>query len=105
MSPKRSDIVWKAEAHTIAKIAILKSYLYAWFHILGGSPRSHNLLYIDGVAGPGRYTNHSEGSPTAALVAAREVLGSGGVSRIANTIDLRFYRARCGRGGPSGTAN
>lgn len=65
---KPSDL-WKAEPHTLAKIEIVRRYLYLWFYILGRKNR--RLAYIDGFAGPGRYTNSNESSPTAALRAAK----------------------------------
>jgi len=58
--------IWDADPHTVAKIAILKNYLNAWFPIVA-SRFSGSLAYIDGFAGPGSYRNHSEGSPVAAL--------------------------------------
>lgn len=65
---KPSDL-WKAEPHTLAKIEIVRRYLFLWFYILG--TRNRRLVYIDGFAGPGRYTNSHESSPTAALSAAK----------------------------------
>src|SRR5688572_18293414 len=74
MPSKVFDTVWEAEPHTLAKIAILKAYLKAWLAILGQRKPGQPVLYIDGFAGPGEYTNHPEGSPLAALAAAREVI-------------------------------
>jgi three-Cys-motif partner protein len=75
---KRYDTLWTASAHTKAKIAMLRYYLDAWFPILAqGVPLP--ILYVDGFAGPGYYTNHPEGSPLAALKcieAAIESLGA-----------------------------
>lgn len=71
MPPKKFPTVWPAEPHTIAKIEILKSYLVAWFQILGRSKHGQDLLYVDGFAGPGEYTNYPVGSPLAALTAAQ----------------------------------
>ncbi len=51
--------VWPAAAHTKAKIESLKSYLDAWFPILARS-NSRPILYVDGFAGPGRYTNYND---------------------------------------------
>lgn len=66
---KPTDL-WNAEPHTLAKIEIVRRYLYLWFLILGSqNPR---LAYIDGFAGPGRYLNSDQGSPIAALTAARD---------------------------------
>jgi three-Cys-motif partner protein len=70
-SPK--EVRWEAQPHTLAKIQILKTYLHAWFQIMGRSQRAKDLLYIDGFAGPGSYTNAPEGSPLAALSALSEI--------------------------------
>ena len=45
------DTLWEAEPHTLAKHAVLRGYLEAWFPILGSW--SGRLLYVDGFAGPG----------------------------------------------------
>lgn len=74
MPPKQFDTVWKAEPHTIAKIALLSAYLKAWFSILGTKRQSQEILYVDGFAGPGEYSNHPTGSPMAALDAAQSAL-------------------------------
>jgi three-Cys-motif partner protein len=69
--------VWPIEDHTLAKHAILKRYLQAWFPILSHqsaivrSP-SQQILYIDGFAGPGEYEKGEIGSPILALQAALE---------------------------------
>lgn len=81
---KRLGVIWDADPHTIAKIAILKNYLHAWFRILGKTRRNQTLLYVDGFAGPGYYKNHDEGSPLAALntaVGAVAELGDGFIAR------------------------
>lgn len=70
MPSKQFDTVWKAEPHTIAKISILEAYLQVWFQIMGRSMPKQDIIYIDGFAGPGEYTNHPKGSPVAALNAA-----------------------------------
>lgn len=61
--------IWSLEPHTRAKHAILKRYLQAWVPILslGGFQQ---VLYIDGFAGPGRYSEGEDGSPVLALRAA-----------------------------------
>jgi three-Cys-motif partner protein len=65
--------IWEAEPHTLAKHGILKSYLDAWTAILSRSPyiKASELLFVDGFAGPGEYTNGEPGSP---IVALRSVL-------------------------------
>ena len=61
--------VWDLEPHTRAKHDILRRYLQAWTPILslGGFPE---IFYIDGFAGPGRYSKGEDGSPIIALRAA-----------------------------------
>lgn len=71
---KRQSTVWFAENHTLAKIEILRSYLFVWFSVLGLSFSGRDLWYIDGFSGPGEYTNSTEGSPIAALKSARAAL-------------------------------
>jgi three-Cys-motif partner protein len=90
MPPKKFPTIWKAEPHTIAKIEILKAYLVAWFQILGRSKRNQNLLYVDGFAGPGEYTNHAEGSPIAALLAAKTAVDRTGNQWIASAVHCAF---------------
>jgi three-Cys-motif partner protein len=65
---KPTDL-WNAEPHTLAKIEIVRRYLFLWFRILGTS--SNRLAYIDGFSGPGRYLNSDQSSPTAALTGAK----------------------------------
>jgi three-Cys-motif partner protein len=75
---KPTDL-WKADPHTLAKIEIVRRYLFLWFRILG--TRNNRLTYIDGFAGPGRYANSNDSSPTAALsgasAAAEQLVASG----------------------------
>jgi three-Cys-motif partner protein len=61
-----SKTVWDMEPHTRAKHEILGRYLRAWQAILtqGGF---QDLVYIDGFAGPGRYSGGEDGSPVIAL--------------------------------------
>ena len=61
--------IWELEPHTRAKHEILRRYLQAWTPILirGGFPE---ILYIDGFAGPGRYSKGEDGSPIIALRSA-----------------------------------
>jgi three-Cys-motif partner protein len=88
--PKQRPILWPADPHTIAKIAILKSYLLAWFQIMGITRRQQGILYMDGFAGPGGYTNYSEGSPIAALLAAQAALSNSASRWIAGDINCVF---------------
>lgn len=63
---------WEAKPHTLAKIEIVCRYVFLWFQILGRTGISNRLVYIDGFAGPGTYSNYPDGSPVAALKAAQE---------------------------------
>lgn len=85
--------IWPADAHTIAKIAILKGYLKAWLRILGTTRRGQTILFIDGFAGPGHYTNHEEGSPLAALRVAEGAINELGANFIARKIHCAFVES------------
>jgi three-Cys-motif partner protein len=74
MASFRPKTLWAAAPHTCAKIAIVSGYLYPWFQILGRAQNVTRLVYIDGFAGPGEYTNVSIGSPIAALNEAKKGL-------------------------------
>jgi len=69
---------WEAPKHTVAKIEMVRKYLRVWLRILGVSFRGMDLWYLDGFAGPGEYSNYPDGSPVAALKAAREAMDGGG---------------------------
>src|SRR5690349_20246000 len=60
---------WAIEPHTVVKHTIVQRYLYAWLPIMART--NERILYIDGFAGPGRYSNGEEGSP---LIAIKAVL-------------------------------
>lgn len=65
-----STLLWKLDPHTKAKHAILSEYLKAWFQIVG---KTHSkLIFIDGFAGPGRYSEGEPGSPLIALDIAKK---------------------------------
>ena len=76
MSSKKPTEPWRAEPHTLAKIAILKTYLESWFSIFGISRKGQDVLYIDGFAGPGIYAEGENGSPVEALIASAKISGS-----------------------------
>jgi three-Cys-motif partner protein len=97
MPPKKHPTIWEAAPHTIAKIDILKGYLQAWFAIMGRFARRQPLLYIDGFAGPGEYTNHATGSPIAAAVAGRTALTSASGGWQAGEIHCAFIEAEVER--------
>jgi three-Cys-motif partner protein len=87
---KRVGVTWDADPHTIAKIAILKNYLHAWFRILGKTRKGQTLLYVDGFAGPGYYKNHPEGSPLAALQTASDAVSDLGTGMLAHSLHCAF---------------
>jgi three-Cys-motif partner protein len=62
------ETVWDLEPHTAAKHEILRRYLSAWFPIMGAS--HGRIVYVDGFAGPGRYSKGEPGSPLIALQVA-----------------------------------
>ncbi len=58
------------ESHTKDKHVILENHLKAWFPIL--SSKFGRVVYLDGFAGPGRYTKGEKGSPVIALKTVTE---------------------------------
>lgn len=82
--------LWEAKPHTLAKIQILRSFLHAWFGVHGHTARGQDLVYIDGFAGPGRYTNSAEGSPIAAMRAVTEIKSALGGRWIAGHVHMYF---------------
>jgi three-Cys-motif partner protein len=74
MSSFKPKKLWEASPHTLAKLEIIERYLYLWFTIVGSNPNHRRLVYIDGFAGPGRYTNTDKSSPVIALQVAKAAL-------------------------------
>jgi three-Cys-motif partner protein len=64
---------WPLEPHTRTKHLILRAYLGAWLPIM--SKWNRRLVFIDGFAGPGRYSGGEEGSPIIALRTALDHTG------------------------------
>jgi three-Cys-motif partner protein len=62
-----NDAVWEIEPHTKAKHELLRRYLGAWFPILTSSGWNRRVIFLDGFAGPGIYSNGEPGSPIIAL--------------------------------------
>jgi len=62
--------IWPLEPHTKTKHLILGEYLAAWLPIM--SKWNRRIVFIDGFAGPGRYSGGEEGSPLIALRTALE---------------------------------
>lgn len=82
--------IWSADPHTLAKIEILKGYLNAYFPILGRSKPGQPILLVDGFAGPGEYTNASEGSPVVALRTATASISTLASEWIAGDVTCAF---------------
>lgn len=57
--------IWPLAPHTRAKHEILREYLNAWYPKLGSW--SGRINFIDGFAGPGRYSDGEPGSPIIAV--------------------------------------
>lgn len=66
--PRITTTTWDIDEHTRVKHSILERYLSAWIPILGTHHK--DLLYIDGFAGPGKYSKGEDGSPIIAIRAA-----------------------------------
>jgi len=64
------NTIWDIAPHTVAKHYILRRYLQAWLPIM--SSWRGRIVYIDGFAGPGKYSKGEDGSPIIALKAAKE---------------------------------
>lgn len=69
MPPKTT--LWPIGPHTPAKHRILRSYLSAWLPIMALS-RQGRVVFVDGFAGPGKYSGGEDGSPIIALRALLE---------------------------------
>lgn len=65
MPQKKIPTIWPSTPHTKAKHQILEEYLNAWFPIL--SRWNGRILYLDGFAGPGKYSKGEDGSPVIAI--------------------------------------
>lgn len=64
------ETVWTLEPHSLGKHIVLRRYLKAWLPILGTT--QGKIVFIDGFAGPGEYTNGEQGSPIIALEALEQ---------------------------------
>ena len=65
--PTPRETLWDREPHTGAKHDMLTRYLAAWFPIIAQGFPTRGLAYVDAFAGPGEYSDRSEGSPLIAL--------------------------------------
>ncbi|GMU22514.1 MAG: hypothetical protein AMXMBFR13_26000 [Phycisphaerae bacterium] len=73
--PDPKGTVYDAEPHTRAKHNILREYLKRWLPILAHQSQiirrtDGRLLYVDGFAGAGEYTDNIPGSPLVAIETA-----------------------------------
>lgn len=70
------DTIYDADPHTKAKHAILREYMKRWMPILSSQAKNvgsgQRLLYVDGFAGAGEYSNNAPGSPLVAIDAAAQ---------------------------------
>ena len=65
------SVLWNLEPHTAAKHRVLRAYIDAWIPVMAQqallarqfSTERPRLLFVDGFAGPGRYTGGEPGSP------------------------------------------
>ncbi len=87
---KNHSIPWEADEHTKIKIQILRNYLKAWFPIC--CRQFDSIVYIDGMCGPGEYTNYNYGSPLAALIEANK---SPRITEAANKFYFNDADAKC----------
>src|SRR5436190_16505806 len=91
MPSKQPAQLWSAPPHTLAKLAILRNYLFAYFAILGSSTDpSREILYIDGFAGPNEYLDYPRGSPTEAVTAAAGAIAKLGTKWRAKGVSCIF---------------
>ncbi|MEH2611326.1 three-Cys-motif partner protein TcmP [Bradyrhizobium sp. AZCC 1693] len=82
MQPRTT--IWELEPHTAAKHEILRRYIQAWAPILSQGNFPH-LVFVDGFAGPGRYSEGEEGSP---VIAAKAVINQ--LRPIKAKVDFHF---------------
>lgn len=88
-----TEVVWKRDLHTAAKHTLLRRYMDAWFPIMARQFRDKGITFLDGFAGPGKYTNASESSPAIAMEQAMR----SEVTRWGTRTRLIFIEAHSGR--------
>lgn len=90
------ETVYDADPHTRAKHQILQEYLKRWLPILAQQSkkmgRNQRLLYVDGFAGAGEYTDNIPGSP---IVAIQTALRS--ASTFAVPVQIKLIEIRADR--------
>lgn len=62
-----SETIWPIEPHTLIKHRILERYLQGWLPVMAKT--NGRIHFLDGFAGPGRYSGGEIGSPLIALKA------------------------------------
>lgn len=87
-----TTVLWERDPHTAAKHQLLSRYLQAWFPIVARYSKG-GVTYVDGFAGPGKYLNSDESSPTIALDQARRTE----VAQWTNPLRLVFLEAKAAR--------
>lgn len=88
-SNDNDETLWPLAPHTLGKHLVLRNYLNAWLPIMGKT--NDRVLFIDGFAGPGRYTGGEEGSP---VVALRTLLAHPFRPRLTNQLMFFFIEDR-----------
>jgi three-Cys-motif partner protein len=79
--------MWEIQPQTEAKHELLVEYFNRWFPILAqGRPEGQQVLYVDGFAGPGRYSGGEPGSP---IIAIRTALDH---ARLPSLLDRPEFR-------------
>ncbi|MCA9250444.1 MAG: three-Cys-motif partner protein TcmP [Phycisphaerales bacterium] len=91
------ETIYAAEPHTQAKHDILREYLKRWLPILARQSETigrtnGRLLYVDGFAGAGEYTDNIPGSPIVAIQTALNHSHSSGVPVQIKFIEIRQDR-------------
>jgi three-Cys-motif partner protein len=90
---KKLPTVWDCPPHTLVKHKILEGYLGGWFPILASW--NDRIVYIDGFAGPGRYTGGESGSPIIAIQRYLEAKEKGRLKGDAFFIFVEADAKRC----------
>lgn len=91
------ETVYDADPHTRAKHQILQEYLKRWLPILARQSQNMGrgntrLLYVDGFAGAGEYTDNIPGSPIVAIQTALTYASSFTVQTQIKLIEIREDR-------------
>ncbi len=91
------DTVYEADPHTRAKHKILQEYLKRWLPILARQSQNMGrgntrLLYVDGFAGAGEYTDNIPGSPIVAIQTALSYASAFTVQTQIKLIEIREDR-------------